>query len=193
VSGNSASDGGGIYVDGVDELRNSTVSGNFAGHQGGGIFVDGVVALFNSTVTDNLALEGAGIFLQNPTATGDIPGLVAQMTIVAKQRDSGEDCAANDFFNVFHSYDIESGTSCGFDDAASGDQQNVSDTALNLGPLANNGGPTQTHALIFPSVAIDAGNNADAPPTDQRNVARPQDGNGDGIKVADIGAYERKK
>jgi hypothetical protein len=61
---------------------------------------------------------------------------------------------------------------------------------------ANNGGPTQTHALISGSPAIDAGGpvctNADGNPllTDQRGEARPVDGDGDGQAACDIGAFE---
>ena len=49
-------------------------------------------------------------------------------------------------------------------------------------PLADNGGPTQTHALALDSPAIDAGDTSLT--TDQRGVARPQGA------AADIGAYE---
>jgi len=56
-------------------------------------------------------------------------------------------------------------------------------------PLAYNGGATPTHALARRSPAIDAGGD-DCLPTDQRGVARPQDGNGDGVAKCDIGAYE---
>ncbi|HZP40998.1 MAG TPA: choice-of-anchor Q domain-containing protein, partial [Candidatus Binatia bacterium] len=66
-----------------------------------------------------------------------------------------------------------------------------------LGPLAANGGPTATHALLTGSPAIDAANPAapgsggDAcPATDQRGIQRLQDGNGDGIPRCDIGAFE---
>ena len=60
-----------------------------------------------------------------------------------------------------------------------------------LGPLALNTAPGEnaavndwTHALQADSPAIDAGNNANCPATDQRGVARPQG------PTCDIGAYE---
>jgi hypothetical protein len=53
-----------------------------------------------------------------------------------------------------------------------------------LGPLANNGGTTQTHALLSGSPAINAGDSAGCPATDQRGIARPQ-----GV-ACDIGAHE---
>ena len=53
-----------------------------------------------------------------------------------------------------------------------------------LGPLADNGGPTQTHALLAGSPAIDHSDNLTCPPTDQRGVSRPQG------PACDTGAYE---
>lgn len=64
-----------------------------------------------------------------------------------------------------------------------------------LGPLATNGGRTQTHALLNGSPALDAvpngtnGCGADYT-TDQRNKTRPVDAGG-GAKC-DVGAYERQ-
>jgi hypothetical protein len=66
-----------------------------------------------------------------------------------------------------------------------------------LGPLQNNGGPTQTHALLAGSPAIDAGNLGGCRdqfgallPKDQRSRRRMVDGNQDGTTRCDIGAYE---
>jgi hypothetical protein len=61
------------------------------------------------------------------------------------------------------------------------------------GPLANNGGKTKTHALLAGSRAIDAGDNASLPPTDQRGGGFPRnkDGNFNGVAIVDIGAFER--
>ena len=59
-----------------------------------------------------------------------------------------------------------------------------------LGPLADNGGPTFTHAIGQTSSALDAGVNAGAPSTDQRGGPRPVDGDGDSVATVDIGAFE---
>jgi len=59
-----------------------------------------------------------------------------------------------------------------------------------LGPLQDNGGPTQTMALLVGSRAIDAGNNTAAPTTDQRGVIRILPGTIGGLAIIDIGAFE---
>lgn len=59
-----------------------------------------------------------------------------------------------------------------------------------FGALAQNGGFTKSIALLAGNVAIDAANPASCPATDQRNTARPQDGNKDTVAVCDIGAFE---
>lgn len=56
--------------------------------------------------------------------------------------------------------------------------------------LADNNGTTPTHALRRSSPAIDAGVGSCAS-VDQRGLRRPRDGNGDGMAVCDLGAYER--
>jgi hypothetical protein len=62
-----------------------------------------------------------------------------------------------------------------------------SNTNSKLGPLADNGGPTKTHALLVGSPAINKGDcNGGTVLTDQRGVRRPQPVGG----VCDIGAFE---
>src|SRR5262249_21920948 len=68
--------------------------------------------------------------------------------------------------------------------ADAGDRFNVPAAALRLGPLQDNGGPTFTHALLCGSPALNAGDNANAPETDQRGFARIVGAS------ADIGAFE---
>ena len=76
-------------------------------------------------------------------------------------------------------HNLSSDTTCAFTNAGS-----LNNTYALVGPLTNNGGPTATIALLPGSRAIDAGDTAAAPPTDQRGVPRPFG------TAADIGAYE---
>ena len=59
-----------------------------------------------------------------------------------------------------------------------------------VGAFGNWGGFTNTYRLTENSPAIDAGADNGCPSTDQRGLLRPIDGDGDGNKVCDIGAYE---
>ncbi len=177
LSGNSAEAlGGGIYNEGGNLTAiNSTLSGNSADFNGGGIATYlGSMNIFNSTLSGNSAEAGGGIYnLGNHTAIN---------SIVANSP-SGGDC----YFSLTDGgHNISSDDSCGFDPANS----SMPNTDPLLGPLQDNGGPTWTHALLPDSPAIDAGDDAQCPPTDQRGVYRPQDGNGDGEAVCDIGSYE---
>ncbi|HSM54865.1 MAG TPA: choice-of-anchor Q domain-containing protein [Candidatus Sulfomarinibacteraceae bacterium] len=86
-------------------------------------------------------------------------------------------------------HNLADDTSCGFD-TVTGD---VITTQPGLAELADNGGPTLTHALLAGSPAIDAGHPAICPQSDQRGVARPLDGNGDGLARCDIGAFEKER
>jgi hypothetical protein len=86
-------------------------------------------------------------------------------------------------------HNLDSGNTCGLNPAMK-DQSNVDPK---LKSLASNGGFTQTHALSEKRPAVDKGTNRGGPSTDQRGVARPRAGNGDGTATCDIGAYEYGK
>jgi hypothetical protein len=80
------------------------------------------------------------------------------------------------------------GNGSGLTNGVNGNQVGSRSTPLDpkLGPLADNGGRTRTHALQQGSPAIDAASTPDCPTTDQRGVLRPQEA------ACDIGSYERK-
>ncbi|MBW2380637.1 MAG: hypothetical protein JRG70_13980, partial [Deltaproteobacteria bacterium] len=97
------------------------------------------------------------------------------------------DCYMEDRAVVLsNGYNIESpGDTCGFDQE--GDQSGVSSVELNLGELADNGGPTKTHKPGPGSVAIDAIPADMCEVTeDQRSQPRPETGG----TMCDVGAFE---
>ena len=183
VSGNSANAlGGGIANAGSLTLTNVTVSGNSAGANGGGVangFYLGPRAaeltLTNVTISGNSASSGGGIY-NYPTAS------VEMTNTMMVNSAAGDGC-----FGAINSAgdNLEDGDTCGL--RGPGDIVNAVPL---LGPLADNGGPTQTHALLAGSPAVDAANNSGCPAADQRGVARPLDGDGDGSAACDSGAYE---
>jgi hypothetical protein len=185
VSGNgdANTNRGGIFAQGETTLINSTVSGN-VGDFVGGIDIDGTATLINSTVSGNAPGEDIAL------------GFDSTLTITNSIVDG--DCVGGFLASVEgNGHNIESpGDTCGFDQAT--DQTGKTAGELNLGPLANNGGPTMTHALLTEptvSVAIDQIPGADcvdadgAPlTTDQRGESRPETGG----TMCDVGAFERQ-
>jgi CSLREA domain-containing protein len=178
INGNTASDsGGGISNNSELTVTNSTFADNSAGIFGGGIRNGGDAALVvtNSTVANNAAngsgASGGGIYKDS-----GVGSVTLRNTIVANST-AGGNCSAgitNDGNN------LDSGATCGWG-SDNGSQSNVNPK---LGPLASNGDPTKTMALLAGSPAINAGADAGCPATDQRGVTRPQ-----GARC-DIGAYE---
>ncbi|MBK9928209.1 MAG: hypothetical protein IPP66_23320 [Anaerolineales bacterium] len=167
---NSATYGGGISNYGPLTVMNSTLSNNLATYSGGGIYNWGALTVTNSTLSNNSANNGGGIS-NNYAATT----LLYNTLIVDSP--SGLNCVRSGGTLTANSFNMDTDGSC--DNAAE-----MSSAQINLQPLSDNGGPTQTHALGAGSLAIDAGNDSNCPATDQR-VTRPQGGH------CDIGAYEK--
>lgn len=191
VSGNQSGDiGGGIHNEGASlVLRNSTVSGNTATSWGGGIFNFTAITLLNSTVANNTGTSGGGIRTQNGSV--DLENtIIAGNTATSSEPDLSQS-AANTFTTAGGNFiGSNSGVTAAFaagSPNANGDFVGTSSAPLNplLGPLANNGGPTQTMAFLGDSPAIDAGVvSVRTPITDQRGHTRILAGG------MDIGAYE---
>jgi hypothetical protein len=185
--------GGGVSA-GTATLANSTVSGNRTDVSGGGVWAT-AGQLTNSTVVENRSLTGGGVF-HNPG--GELRVL---NTIIARNAvgtgGSGPDVSGA-FVSLGHNLIGDGTGGTGFTDGVSGDIVGTSAAPIDpgVGPLARNGGPTRTHALVAGSPAIDRGDNAVLAlglTTDQRGPGFPRrkDGNGDGVAVVDIGAFER--
>ncbi len=149
-------------------IENSTVSGNTNYRLAAISNVNGEVKVVGSTVTGNEAWEWSA----------GIAGVVHLTNTVVAGNVGAPNC---DAYAVSHGYNADSDNSCNLGTA--GDQPNVDPR---LGPLADHGGPTPTHALFEDSPLLDR-----IPaglcrfPTDQRGVARPAGG------ACDIGAFER--
>ena len=183
IFNNTASNlGGGIFNDSSSTaiLTNSTFSGNQANSSGGGINNSGTLTINNSTIALNNAngLTG-GVFNSGTTNINN--------TIVAGNTDlfGVPDVSGTFVSNSSNVIGDASGNA-----SFSSDTTGVAvGTVINT-TLADNGGTTQTHALVAgSSPAIDAGNNANVPggiTTDQRGTGFDRISSG----TVDIGAYE---
>jgi predicted outer membrane repeat protein len=182
VSGNTGTRGGGIWSSGFVILNNSTVSGN-TGTDGGGIWSSGTTTIRNSTIAFNTGNTGGGIFSAGGTI--DIGNSIVAKNTAPTSPDIGGSSYTNAGNNLI-------GINTGFE--ATFPASSLVGTASSpvdplLAPLANNGGATQTHALLPGSPAINAGNNALIPSgvtTDQRGEGFARIVGG----TVDIGAFE---
>jgi hypothetical protein len=183
VMDNQSSSGAGVFnAGGILEVTNSTISGNMARGTGGGINnLGGEVHLNNATINNNtdntISGEPVASGIHNE-ADGDVE---LKNSIVAGNTGfdlNGQFTSAG--YNLIGSFSDGSLTSMPGD---------LSDVDPGLGALQDNGGPTETHALLFGSLAINAGNpigcqdHTDSPlNADQRFFPR--------IQRCDIGAFE---
>lgn len=169
LSGNMATDGGAIDSAGSLTIANSTLSGNTAANSGGAVYSRYSLNMSSSTVTGNTASYGGGLYNSaSATVTGSI--LTGNTATIDGANIVGGLSQASQF--------------------------NLVNVDAKLAPLADNGGPTQTHALLPDSPAIDAGDPSvlfDPAEFDQRGsdffrvidalCVAP-------VGVIDIGAYE---
>jgi hypothetical protein len=188
VSGNTSSGGGGgIYIDDGDlTLTSSTVSGNSASGNGGGIFNwDGDLTLTSSTVSGNSVLSGLGFGgggIYNHAGSVTLTGsLVAENTAQTQGNDFHGAVTNTSTHNLIGDGDGMTGLT----DTSNQAGTNAEPIDPRLGPLQNNGGPTETMALLDGSPALNViPGTACSVTSDQRGIDRPQ---GD---KCDIGAFE---
>ena len=208
LSGNQAcvGGGGGISTYGPVTINNSTISGNMTcSTLGSAINAEStttITTINNSTISGNThhfgygcTIGGGRVTLRNTTISGNVAGsgyvvLCATATLENSiiGNNSGGNCGGSVTSN---GYNLSSDGTCNFHNT--GDLNN---TDPKLGPLQNNGGPTQTEALLDGSPAIDAGNPGGCSDgsghlltTDQRGMPRPDHEDTGGC---DMGAYERQ-
>lgn len=197
-SGNSAFNGGGMGNYGSNPtIANCTFSGNSTTNYGGGIWNNGSSPVItNCTFSGNSAPNGGGMY--NVFGAGASNPVITNCTFSGNSASSGGGMSNQYLCSPVVTNSIfwaSSGGEIYYDPSSSptlsycvvqGGYAGTGNTDADpkLGPLADNGGPTQTHAPGAGSSAIGAGTSTGAPDTDQRGVARPQ---GSGY---DIGAYE---
>ncbi|HTM08012.1 MAG TPA: right-handed parallel beta-helix repeat-containing protein [Verrucomicrobiae bacterium] len=174
--------GGGIFDrSGATYIMNSTVSGNGAS-VGGGIYNRSTMTISNTTISKNSAGDGGGVFTVSSDLTLTRSLISGNSAHFADEIDRYSGTVTRNNYNLFGKNGNDG--VAGFSPGATDIVPNVGIASI-LMPLAYNGGPTKTHALVAGSPAIDASPaDADCPPTDQRGVARPQGAS------CDIGSFE---
>lgn len=221
ISGNTAPIGGGINNEGTQngsaplKIANTTISGNNATVIGGGLVSQGTtnisgapVTIINATITNNRSDS-------DDTTTGSAGGAMFLFTgpvtvhnsIIALNFRGSNGTEADNVFNVGFepnsSFNLIGTTGTG--GLVNGVNSNIVGVADPfIGPLANNGGPTQTHALLAASQAREAGSNcvltdACSPAlgfsltTDQRGagfIRAADSADANTTQTVDIGAFE---
>ncbi len=189
-SDNSASEYGGALsyrsADGLS-LINDTFDGNTAPLGGGALYFEagattGEIVLLNDTIAHNTSIDGGGIY--DPELADTIENTIVAENHGVPGSDGGADCWGTARTDNAAAADvggnIDSDGTC-FSEGVNGDRI---DTDPRLAPLAGNGGPTETDALLPGSPAIgDAVSEPLAcPANDQRGIARSG--------LCDIGAYQ---
>ena len=202
--GGLAGYGGGIDNSGTLSVTNSTFSGNsanggiggmsnFGSGYGGGIDNSGPLSITDSTLSGNSANEGVfGVVTPTPGSGGGIAIMGTENSEAVSINSIFQNSQGGNVYvgvgTPFGSGIFRSSGHNLFSDAPdfSVDPTDLVNTDPLLGPLADNGGPTFTQALLPGSPAIDAGAPVSGVSTDQRGVPRPQ------VTAPDIGAFESR-
>lgn len=171
--------GGGLYDNsGTATLTDCTISGNSAQFGGGVDNVGGsIAALIDCTINGNSAGRGGGLSNQGTVTLVDT--ILAANTLTNSTNPSDINGTVTGSNNL-----IGTGGSGGLVNGTNGNIVLTSLTSLNLAPLGNYGGPTETIALLPGCPAIGAGASVTGVTTDQRGAPRPSSG------PTDIGAFQ---
>ncbi len=192
ISDNGAKYGGGIDNSGAMTLSDCTIADNGTSGEGGGIEDrnGGRATLIACTVSGNAATFGGGIAIEADSSVLLRDTIVAGNTTGGQQQLTASDIYGNADPNSAYNL-IGAGGAGSLTNGDDGNHVGVTADDLHLGPLASNGGPTQTMALLGGCPAINAGLNAlavdvggDPLKTDQRGFHRIVGGS------VDIGAFE---
>jgi uncharacterized repeat protein (TIGR01451 family) len=195
ISGNTSNNqaGGLLNQNSTAVLINSTISGNTAGSgDGGGILNQAsasntaILTLTNCTIAANTANRGSAIF------TADLFNNAVKAETLIRNTLVGANNGPNFLTTGTHGQltnngnNLDSDGSSGFTNGTNGNLVGAAGSPLNalLAPLGNNGGLTQTMALLPGSPAVNAGTSTGAPTTDQRGISR--------VGAVDIGAFESR-
>jgi hypothetical protein len=180
--------GGGVSNQGILDMINSTVSGNRAQTSGGGIENNNLLALRNATLVNNSATTGQGGGIYNRSAF-DIENTLLAGNFAAGAENN---CHLTAGGVTSYGHNLETRNTCGLNGPA-----DLVNTPAEIDSLRDNGGNGPTHALLDTSAAIDAGNPDGCKDThivdlatDQTGQFRSIDGDADGLRRCDIGAYE---
>jgi hypothetical protein len=182
--------GGGIRNEGTMIITGSTISGNQVAYAdtddyGGGIYNDpsGVLQIDSSTVSGNFVdVDGHGAGIYN---AGSLDVRFSTITDNYLDCCHGSGLANGGLANVYDTIIAGNSGASDVEGAYTGSANLIGGDPM-LGPLAYNGGPTETHAVLPGSPALDAGDNTGAPEWDQRGPGFPRIVNG----TIDIGSYE---